>query len=267
MLDTFTPHRAAFLLLLARRRIAFRAEAARDNTPLHAAADKHLKTMTLAVLAALRLGQKALGDPPDASRAAAAVNRALLKVLPTVLLATMKSGGETSIVGLRKLKLAEAFRAAKGSIPSPLKIRFDETNPRAAKWARAHAAESAKSISETTEQRIKDAIASVHEGKGLREGYHIVLDAIGGEVRASMIARTETMAAANEGNREGWRQATEVGLLTGDERKTWIATSDACPECQDLDEQETDLEGSYPGDGEDGPPLHPNCRCTEGIVG
>jgi hypothetical protein len=47
----------------------------------------------------------------------------------------------------------------------------------------------------------------------------------------------------------------------------WIAAGDPCPECEVLDGEEVDLGEDYPGDGGDGPPLHPNCRCTEGVVG
>lgn len=398
---------------------SLRAAAARDNTPIHTAADQHLSMVTTAVLAALRLGQKALGDPPDAARAAAAVKRALLRVLPVALSKVLKAGGEVGVAGIKRLKTAgdlpghefhgnqwtagvgggevdkttlektflkagktvdgltvregvpnessiassldeyeslsgirevkmsdmdpdykvkpysvsesdrldkleqairsnkkisplivvvdkekhpyilegghrydalrrigvksfpakvvidtgsvklrgAEFRTAKGPTNKPLRMRFDATNPRAAKWAKEHAAELAEGISETTEQLVKDAIArAFEEGLGLRESYDLIRDAVGDEARASVIARTETMTAANEGNREGWRQAVDAGLLTGDERRVWIATSDACPLCEELDAKETDLDGSYPGDGEDGPPLHPNCRCTEGIV-
>jgi len=40
------------------------------------------------------------------------------------------------------------------------------------------------------------------------------------------IARTETIAAANEGQRQLWQQAIDRGDLTGRERRAWITTPD-----------------------------------------
>jgi len=45
------------------------------------------------------------------------------------------------------------------------------------------------------------------------------------------------------------------------ERKQWIVGDDCCPECCDLDGVEVDIDESFPGEGGDGPPLHPACRC------
>lgn len=174
--------------------------------------------------------------------------------------------GAQFIERMREKAAKHKFKALKGSLTSPFKMSFDASNARAAAWARDHAAELATGISDTTEQIIRDTIARTQDEGDLTEQYDEILTAIGDEDRASLIARTESMTAANEGNRQGWDQAVDAGLLTGDEKRTWIATSDACPECEALDEEETDLDGSYPGDGEDGPPLHPNCRCTEGLV-
>ncbi len=78
-----------------------------------------------------------------------------------------------------------------------------------------------------------------------------------------MIARTEVMDAANEGLAQSWSQAVEAGLLTGNEKKVWIATSDACPECEEVDGEEVPMDDDF-SVGDD-PPLHPNCRCTMGL--
>jgi hypothetical protein len=86
--------------------------------------------------------------------------------------------------------------------------------------------------------------------------------------RALTIARTETMSAANEGQLQLWEQAIEAGLLTGREQKVWM-TADPCPICEAIEEAgpvgidedfETE-EGSFSG-----PPAHPNCRCSVGLV-
>lgn len=147
---------------------------------------------------------------------------------------------------------------------SPITIAFDVTSPEAIAWAREHAGELAKDISDTTEQNIKDAIAKGLEGGGLDEVYDDILDAIGDETRAEMIARTETMDAANEGLAQSWDQAREAGLLSADTKKQWIATaSGACPECEEVDGEEVLLDEDF-SVGDD-PPLHPNCRCTMGL--
>jgi SPP1 gp7 family putative phage head morphogenesis protein len=152
-------------------------------------------------------------------------------------------------------------------LATKFKTQFDAKNSNAATWALTHATQIADDISQTSKDNIALAVARAQEEGDLQEQYDEILDAVGDEARASLIARTESMTAVNEGQRDAWDQALEKGLLTEDNRVVWIATSDACPECEELDGEERTLDGEYPGDGGDGPPLHPNCRCTEGIVG
>lgn len=83
--------------------------------------------------------------------------------------------------------------------------------------------------------------------------------------RARTIARTETMRASNEGQRILWREARNQGLISRRIQQEWI-TFDPCPEiCAPLDGERADLGALFPG-GYDGPPAHPNCRCTLGLV-
>lgn len=146
-------------------------------------------------------------------------------------------------------------------------IRFDVKNQRASDWADRHAAELIDGITETTREDISNAIAESFETGDLGAAYEVILDAVGNERRAELISRTETMMAANAGQRESWSQAVEVGLLDGDEKREWIATADVscCDSCDELNGKLADLGGKYPDPGGDGPPLHPRCRCTEGI--
>jgi len=87
--------------------------------------------------------------------------------------------------------------------------------------------------------------------------------------RAEMIARTETNAAVNAGQRATWRDLVEAQLLDPSAwRREWLTVLPApgvCPICLPLDAQTAPLHGVYP-DGTDGPPAHPNCRCTEVLV-
>jgi hypothetical protein len=143
-------------------------------------------------------------------------------------------------------------------------IRFDQSSPEAIAWAKEHAGELATDLSATSEQAIKDAIAAELSGEG--SSVDAILAAVGDSDRAELIARTEVMTAANEGQRAAWESAVDAGLLPANAVVEWIATSDACDDCLDLDGETRPIDGEYDdSDAGDGPPLHPNCRCTEGI--
>lgn len=92
-------------------------------------------------------------------------------------------------------------------------------------------------------------------------------------VRATMIARTETLAASNEAANEAYRQSPMVT------RKEWSVEADACPFCQTFagkviglneefvkvgdtikDKEGNELHVDY--ENVQHPPLHPNCKCA-----
>jgi SPP1 gp7 family putative phage head morphogenesis protein len=83
--------------------------------------------------------------------------------------------------------------------------------------------------------------------------------------RARTIARTETIRAANEGQRESWRQARDHGLLDpATTRRVWIASGDSntCATCLALNGKTVGLNEEFPGGD---PPCHPKCRCSTGL--
>jgi hypothetical protein len=89
--------------------------------------------------------------------------------------------------------------------------------------------------------------------------------------RAEMIARTETIRAANAGQVESWMQAQEQGL-TGTMRERWLVASDErlCPNCQEIPGMNPDgvvIGGMFqtPYGPIMHPPAHPMCRCSLGI--
>lgn len=91
--------------------------------------------------------------------------------------------------------------------------------------------------------------------------------------RALMIARTETIAAANEGQRAAWLAAVEAGLIDpGDTGRVWSATHDerVCPICDLLDGTTVAFDEPFiiesTGEALCGPPAHPLCRCTVSLV-
>lgn len=142
-------------------------------------------------------------------------------------------------------------------------LAFNVSDPNAVAWAENHAAELADGISETSRERIQNAVARAVDGDGIDAAYDDILDAIGDEARADMIVRTEVMDAANEGLAQSWDQAQEAGLLPDNATKVWIAADGCCDECDAVDGEEVPLDEDFSA-GDD-PPLHPNCRCTMGI--
>lgn len=85
--------------------------------------------------------------------------------------------------------------------------------------------------------------------------------------RARNIARTETIAASNEGQRQLWVQAQKKGLLNPRQMKEWIVTPDdrLCDICEPLSGETARINESFPNAGVQGPPVHPSCRCAMGI--
>ena len=253
---------ANILVLAARGKSSLTVNIARRHPEgkIHRVADSYLETFRVGIDYAFARGRK--HDTPDAC--AKAVRAAILDVMPPLLHNCLASGGEATAEVMPRIKAAEAVHVLAG----PFKMKFDAKDENAIRWAKLHAAELAESMSETTRDDVKEAIAASLEGEFTRaETIKAIKFAVGNKDRAELIARTETMMAANEGQRQAWQQAITKGLLSDRARRVWISTEDQriCPQCEALDGQKADMDGEYPG-GVSGPPVHPNCRCTEGIA-
>ncbi len=186
--------------------------------------------------------------------------------------------------------------------PKPdITFRFNSTLPGAVKAAEAQAAEKIVEITDATEASIRTLIAeAIRDGIPPYDAARTIVPMIGltsaqGQAalkyrkqlidsgltlekvnaktdryadellrsRADTIARTEILDALNTGADEAWQQAQDAGLLSDNATKEVILTDDACEECVAIA-----AEGPVPiGDdfSEDGPPFHPNCRCTTAI--
>lgn len=93
--------------------------------------------------------------------------------------------------------------------------------------------------------------------------------------RAEMIARTESIRAANGGMLEVWKQAKEQNLLPDTMRMFWIVSNDerTCEICKAIPGMNANRTGVPiggifwlpTGAHVDQPPAHPNCRCTIGL--
>jgi SPP1 gp7 family putative phage head morphogenesis protein len=189
----------------------------------------------------------------------------------------------------------------------PISMKFDQANPRAIAWARERSSKLIAEIEKDTLASIRALIADgIESGRPPRRTAVLLREVIGltsvqgeqlaayadaleesgwqegdiedevsvraGEMydrRAETIARTETMAASNEGQQELWEQAVDEGLLTGFELREWIVTPDdrLCPICEAMEGATVAMGEPFDVDGEETmvPPAHPNCRCTIGI--
>lgn len=154
---------------------------------------------------------------------------------------------------------------------APKAFAFDKSNPAAVDWADKHAAETISGISETTRDEIRDLVSEALEGEfDVAELAKEISSLLGDDTRAELIARTESMEAANQGQIALWDQAQSDGYLGKNAQKEWVVGDDdkLCPICQDMDGVEVGLDEDFEVDGEDmeGPPAHPNCRCTIALV-
>ena len=79
--------------------------------------------------------------------------------------------------------------------------------------------------------------------------------------RATTIARTESLRAANKGQRALWEQAVEQGLLPGDVEREWEVSGDerTCDECNDLDGETARLDEEFAPGIMEPPDPHPDC--------
>lgn len=145
----------------------------------------------------------------------------------------------------------------------------------------------ARGVNRYTIERFSDIIGTgVQDGKTIAEIASDVQEWAGekGDAaratrsRALMIARTETQRASRKAEVEAWKA---TGIVEG---KTWLLAPDPCEFCEaasnEFSQNAVALEDSFfqkgtellGADGEktlvldyesiDGPPLHPNCRCS-----
>lgn len=191
-----------------------------------------------------------------------------------------------------------------------VEIGFNIASPRVATFAGSHAALLVTRVEEPTRQAIRQAIARVFEAQGdtARIAARQIRDVVGllprqesalekfrlalaeqgrpaEEIarrverlnaamlrqRASMIARTELIDSANEGQFQLWQQAAEEGVLdTNRARRFWIITPDdrldvnVCEPIPSLNPDGVALDQPFvtPSGPIMRPTAHPGCRCA-----
>ncbi len=185
--------------------------------------------------------------------------------------------------------------------------RFDLTNPQSVQVAARQAAEAVRQISDSTRRAIREIIRRGQLGQltvgqqarrirdliGLTERQtasvlnfeaNLIEQGITGrrlermvlrkfdqvlQRRATTIARSETIKAANLGQQDLWRQAADQGLIDRDNvQRRWITSIDdrVCPICAPMDGQLRPLEEPFvsPFNGASAlvPGIHAACRCA-----
>ncbi len=170
--------------------------------------------------------------------------------------------------GLRKLAIREVFK--QGLITDPMSTYDIQETIKAfigllPQQVASVAKEKAR-LERVNEERVANGQKPISVDNGVRlEAYRQK------QIRAERIARTETSAAYNHGQLSAIKEAREAGYLGEDAKtwKEWLAYPGCCENCQAMNHQRMELEGEYPRHGggsgylkEQGPPLHPNCRCT-----
>lgn len=92
--------------------------------------------------------------------------------------------------------------------------------------------------------------------------------------RAQVIARTEMLRAANEGQQLVWEAAHDLGYIPEGTQKVWVVTDDdrTCDICEPMDGVPVEFRDSFTVTQETSketvtstrktPPAHPQCRCA-----
>lgn len=225
------------------------------------------------------------------------------------MLRVIALAGETVMPELPEPLRSATTTVTKQDEDEELSFRFDATNPRATIWASEKTAELVTLVDEQTRAAIRQVIAeSFEQGIAPRDAARLIRDMIGvnapqarslaklraklveqgldGDAlerrmeratasmirkRALTIARTETLQAANFGQRELWQQMSEGGLFDATvAMKEWVATNDDRTHlgCLVLDGVRVGVNESFQTEVGPlaGPGLHPACRCVASLV-
>lgn len=168
----------------------------------------------------------------------------------------------SSLTGELGAHAQEAARLSLAALADDYERMLSQVNEDAVAWAALRAGELIRQVEETLLGEIRDIVAlALEEGATNDDIAERVGRASGfAPARATTIARTETAFADNAGTLIAWDASGEV------EGKEWlVADSRVCPLCTPMDGVRVELDGTFTaqdGTEVDGPPLHPNCRCT-----
>lgn len=139
-------------------------------------------------------------------------------------------------------------------------LGMTETTSAVMKAAEKKIAKLVTGINTTTRDKIRQSIStSLTLGEDQATASARLIKVINDPYRAGMIARTEAVNSYSTG-------LHTFGGASGAVGKQWQSVPGACAICEPLDNKTAPIDGSYPGDGGDGPAAHPNCRCGERLI-
>jgi hypothetical protein len=130
-------------------------------------------------------------------------------------------------------------------------------------WLGDYVPMTTRRIDDTTAERIKQVIDTYRQTPGMTiQDVADMLRPVADPYRASMIAITEMTRASTQAVDNYQAYLTENGITT---TMYWTTQNDelACPICGPLHNSPKD---EWPADQIDGPPAHPNCRCSTYIT-
>lgn len=276
---------------------------------LHDLADASAPAVRRAFLAAVEKlkGSVKIGELADALERGNMDEVMRLLAIDTQMPAEMRAALQTT---LEDAFVAAGRAAVTETLPTDIQLamRFDLTNPNAVEFLRSYEFGLIRQVTQDTRDAVRSVVLrAFEEGGHPREQARAIRDIIGltdrqqaavanyraslveagydtdkiaGMVeryqqkllrlRATNIARTETLRAANAGQNAAWQQAADTQLLNRvTARQYWLVTPDdrLCPYCAVVPIMN---EGGVPLGGYfltllgpvEYPPLHPQCRCV-----
>lgn len=223
-----------------------------------AKATKVLRKVRLDVLKSMEelhlVVQKAAGTPKPLTDVDTALQNLDLSKFAELKATVEIALGEVGIEGFTKaLEEAGVDVEASGDV-------FALANPRATSYAAERAAALITELEEGTRTLIRKTISTaIAEQWSVNElADELAKDYAFSPQRAATIASTEMNDALTQSQLAAWR---ESGVVVA---KRWLLSNDegVCPICSgNADEGRVDLAKDF-ASGDDGPPAHPNCRCS-----
>lgn len=199
--------------------------------------------------------------------------RPLAEAAQPLLVGPCESGARRSV---KRITAAAAARGAKGAprrtVAELLRIAWDLFNGHVLGACSKLSLDLALSTLATTTLRVDEALAATREAiaDGLDRGEAVkrlterVQGIFHSPQRALAIAMTESSRAMHAG--QVMLARGTGGLVKG---KKWLASSDACPTCEELNGKEVGLDEPFDVDPKGGPyaityhpTLHTHCMCT-----
>jgi hypothetical protein len=277
------------------------------TNPLYVIADRLAPALRRAFLAAI---EEIRAHTTFAALSAAIASGDIATILAAVQVARFSTALAPAVQVIETIVTEAAARALTEVTDIAVRASFTIVNPLAAVAAHTRGAQFVTQVTRETRAAIRALTArAVTEGIAPRELATLIKPSIGLTVRqtqavlnaraewsasglagesltkkleaygakllkqrAVMIARTETIAAANTGQLAAWRGAVQLGHLQPETTsRVWSAASDqrVCPICEALDEQAVDFEDAFTtldGDELMSPPAHPSCRCSVSLA-